>query len=188
MYNPLLALFFLSFTLAAEYTPLKDQVWSECHSSEYVAEYRGESIPVKYRFCSIGSNISAEQIDDNITVNTQLVFDFAGSLGIEGGRCILNENIEIYDIKVETLNEPGRFPKWINPSPYGIWALYDPRVNERSVSSLILTDHGPYWNDINFAHELSHYWYDTMCWNKYRPGVEKFAVDFEVFYLKNRSK
>jgi hypothetical protein len=184
MNKAFLFLLLLSSPIVA-YQPLQSVVWKQCTTSEYIANYNGEALPINYRFCTVGSNITSDNINKEIKKDTKAIFEYADALGYPGTQCVENSSLEIYDIKVETLNESGRFPQWVNASPNGIWSLYDPRVKDYNTSSLMLTDQGEEWNKITFAHELSHYWYDRLCWNKHQPDPERFAMDFERFYLRS---
>ena len=171
---------------ASDYRPVQDQPWKSCERNYHVAEYGEKLYSVSYSFCTVGGGISVEDIRPQLKRSTQLIFEFAKSRGYKGEQCVANSKLEIYDVKLETLNDPGRFPAWTNASPNGIIGLYDPRINDYNTSSLILTGSSDKWKLI-FAHELSHYWYDRLCWNKYDPDPERFAMDFERFY-NSRSK
>jgi hypothetical protein len=166
------------------YSSLSDKTWEQCSESDFVIN----DSKVKYKFCTSSNEITSEKIDEQIIEDSKLIFDFVKTLGVVEKQCISNVNLEIYNVEFEVLNEKGRFSEWSNKSNLSIWALYDPRVGEPNTASIILSEHGESWNEILFAHELSHYWYDRYCWDKYEPNSEKFALDFEKYYSINRRK
>jgi hypothetical protein len=68
---------------------------------------------------------------------------------------------------------------------FAVWALYDPMKYDRSISSIMLTDHGAWANEILLAHETSHYWYDRLCLGlAVGGGTEAFAQGFQTHYQR----
>lgn len=177
--------FLLSLSIAIPtitYEPLKDQTWESCYNSglEY-QEYH-----VYYQYCQIDDNISVKFIQHEIGRDTALIFDFAKTVGIAANQDILNQNLEIYEVSTKTLNS-AKFDDWSKTKGTETWGLYDPRVLDLNVSSIILTDHGLEWNQIVFAHELAHYWFDRLCWDKkWRGTPESFAQQFEIYYSQHK--
>lgn len=181
MFYLFLAFLFEINTLASDYEPLQDQSWLTCTSSNFVAYYDQASFSVKYQICSKDLDVPSEQ---EIVSTTQKVFDFASSLGLAHTECAPLEKLEIYKISTEMLNDRKRFSKWSNQSLGKIWGLYDPRLDETGIASIMLTEHGD-WDKVTLAHELSHYWYDRLCWNKnWSKSDEQFALDFEKYFSK----
>lgn len=184
--------YFLIVSLSAAssditYKPLVDQKFETCTSSHFEVEYKNKSFPLAYTFCSQG-NIPNENIHSQIESSTKDVFKFVDHLKFSPQECLSNRELHIYDVSVETLNDKGRFDGWQkqNVGTEVIWALYDPMVTEPSVSSIMLTEHKD-WNEILFAHELSHYWYDRFCINReWDKSAEQFALDFEEYLIKRK--
>lgn len=171
---------------ASEYQPLKDQNWQACTASAFVVAYKQAEFTVNYQICSQDSDIPSKE---ELIATTQKIFDFAAVSGLEP----INKNcattftlnkLEFYKISVAILNDKNRFPQWLNQgSP--IWGLYDPRPTEKVVASIMLTEQGDFWDKIILAHELSHFWYDKLCWNRaWTKGDEQFALDIEKYLSK----
>lgn len=168
-------------SIASDYKPLQDQTWATCTSSNFVVNYGRAPFSVNYQICSYDNNVPTEQ---DIINTTQKIFDFASSLGLSHTECVPLNNLEFYKVNMEILNDKKRFSKWSNQGAGQIWGLYDPRLDEVGVASIMLTEHGD-WNKITLAHELSHYWYDRLCWNKnWSKSDEQFALDFEKYFSK----
>jgi len=166
------------------YEPLSDVSWELCDNSEYTARYDAKPLKLVYNFCSTSERIT--NIDKALVRGTEMLFDFAKIKKLSSVECISDRKLDIYNVSFDILND-GRFPEWSNQSPFGIWALYDPRVNSDK-SSIMITDQGDSRNDIILSHELAHYWYDRLCWNKEMPDAEAFAMEFEKFYIERRGR
>lgn len=179
------SLFFLASLLEINsyaYEPLKDQEWLACNSANFNAEINNNSFIVNYKICFQDEGVPSKE--ELITI-TQKIFEFAKKNNLSDNQCVILENLEIYKISTMMLNDKSRFPGWSNKEAKEIWGLYDPRVDETGVSSIMLTEHGSRWNKITLAHELSHYWYDRFCWNQgWSKSDEQFALDFELYLSK----
>lgn len=182
MLHLFLAFLFETFALASSYKPLEDQEWTNCNSSIINMDYKRGSFLVNYKICHKNeANVPTEQ--DIIQISKK-VFEFAAAAGLPDKQCFFLEELEIYKISTKLLNDKSRFPKSTNGLGKEIWGLYDPRIDETGKASIMVTEHAD-WNEIILAHELSHYWYDRMCWKQtWSKSDEQFALDFEKFLSK----
>jgi hypothetical protein len=170
----LLNLTFAGQVCNTDYFPLKNVQWSNCNTGKF--DFRGHF--VNFNYYQIDGSISFDFIKQEIVNDTAIIFNYVDSLNFPINECIQNRNVDIYQIDIKTLNGLG-----FSKSNAVRWGLYDPR--SETTSSIMLTEHGSSWNKIILAHELSHYWFDRMCWNKYWEGTpEDFALEFERFYSK----
>ena len=180
MFNLFLTFLFEINSEASEYQPLKDQTWLICNSESFTVQ----DYTVNYKICSKDTDVPTEQ--DLISLSKKIL-EFAETQGLptENRVGISLEELEIYKINMALLNDSYRFSKWANQSTDLIWGLYDPRIEETGVASIMLTEHGSYWDTIVLAHELSHYWYDRLSWKKiWSKDDEQFALDFEKYLAK----
>jgi hypothetical protein len=97
--------------------------------------------------------------------------------------------LNLYHVNSSVLNDHARFREWgpanniQDRASFTLWALYDPMKYSRTESSIFLTDHGAWANEILLAHEMAHYWYDRLCIALSFPyGTEAFAKRFEKYY------
>lgn len=171
-----------------DYPPLEGQTWKVCGENSFSFNLDERELPVVYNYCSLNNSISLEFITKEIVETTSAIFEFALSYGLSKEECAYNYKLEIYNVSMTTLNSS----KFVDHKKGNvIWGVYDPRVDETIVSSIILTDHGTEQNRLTLGHEMSHYWYDRMCWSgswrekdKDLSSNETFAQRFERFYQK----
>ncbi len=179
-------LFLFSNLAWASYTPLQGIEWKSCNEAIISIQMQNDYLPVSYRYCSSEGTISFEFIKKEIAKASESIFEFARKNGLKEKSCASNIDLEIYQVKMSVLNN-SKFENYHGSST--VWGLYDPRVDEVTVSSIILTDHGNLQNRLTLAHELSHYWFDRMCWSYgwtqqdlNISSNETFARKFEFFY------
>jgi hypothetical protein len=139
-------------------------------------------------YCSYDDQISFEFIKEQIFLDSKMIFAFAKSQNISGHECVLNNNLEIYQVSSQKINsfDVDGFKK----DPLSIYqGIYDPRINEVDISTILISNQQNIEkNKIIFSHELSHYWFDRLCWDKsWGIDSESFARKFEEFY-KERIK
>jgi hypothetical protein len=166
------------------YQPLRDITWSRCNQGEFAIEDYDKAYPVEYTYCTNLGYITPSFIERYIKEASLEVFNFIYHIGLSPNECRSNTYLEVYEIDTDMLNDHRRFNEWQynNPNTKTIWALYDARSEDRSVSSIVLTSHQE-WDRLNLAHELSHYWYDRLCIaSQYNYQTEKFAQKFESYY------
>lgn len=166
------------------YQPLRDISWASCNRDSFTVGDGYNNYTVNYTYCTSEGTISSYFIDKNVESMSALALDFIQELGLSKNECRRNSNLEIYQVSMDVLNNPNRFFQWQagNPNTSTIWALYDARVPDSNVSSIMLTSHSG-WDHVNFAHELSHYWYDRLCLgSQYNYQIEPFAERFQEYY------
>ncbi len=170
----------LAFGQQTAYPPLSDQNWKICITNSFSQE---KDLTLNYRACL--DDISATFLKGEILGATQAIFSFAEFHDLRRLECSNDLKLEIYEVGMKILNDKTRFSKYQNMGNLSAWGLYDPRPFQPSISTMILTNHGDRWNKVTIAHELSHYWFDRLCWNRlWEKSPEDFAMDFEKYYLK----
>ena len=117
------------------------------------------------------------------------VISFLNKTNIVHSDCHPELELNIYHVNSSVLNDHDRFREWgpanniQDRASFTLWALYDPMKYSRTESSIFLTDHGAWANEILLAHEMAHYWYDRLCIALSFPyGTEAFAKRFESHY------
>lgn len=121
-------------------------------------------------------------IKENFENITKEFFKFAESQGQRTTECRAVNELNIYAIDIETLNDRKRFNDWNGAKQSTrIVGLFDTILTDRKNSAILLTDLAPY-NKIIFAHELAHYWSYRFCWDVFTPGFdgEAMAQKFEL--------
>ena len=164
------------------YQPLQDQRWTSCNQSSFSIQHHQNTYQVNYTFCTSTGKITSSYVDSKIASFSRDVLEYIDSLGWQPRTCKNSNLLEIYEVTTPVLNDSRRFGTWQSYSPgvNEIWALYDARGYNSGVSSIVLTkQYG--WDDINFAHELSHYWQDRLCLTGDFYYNERFANGFETY-------
>jgi len=122
---------------------------------------------------------------------TRELFRYLEKRQLPTGECSPKLQVDLYSIEYAALNDHNRFTEWgpengvTDKSTFAVWALYDPMKYDRSISSIMLTDHGAWANEILLAHETSHYWYDRLCLGlAVGGGTEAFAQGFQAHYQR----
>ena len=159
---------------------------AQVQSDRYTVNY---SIFYQTPMYSSSGTYNSSFVNSVIEKASREVFVFLDAKSIVYSDCLPGMNIDIYHISSTTLNDHSRFNEWgpannvQDRNTFTLWALYDPMQYERYNSSIFITDHGAWANEILLAHEVSHYWYDRMCLALvYSSGTEVFAQQFESFY------
>jgi hypothetical protein len=170
------------------YEELKDLSWSHCHNSSFSIIDKGNVYFTNYIYCSQDLEISPDFIDYNVERISEMAFDYMNKRDLNLTQCKNVTVLEIYNIAYNILNNHTIFNGWqdANPQYKEIAALYDSRSTEKGPVSLILTNQGNA-NQIYFAHEMGHYWYDRFCLGgQVNYDKEAFAYDFERYYTINK--
>lgn len=176
-----LLLLLINCASAVTYQPLQNKEWTNCQSSYFEVNTAQKQYLINYQYCFITTEISFDFIQKEIVKDTGYVLNYAESLGLKNQECIANSNLEIFQVDLKTLNSTKFQDQSVTPGGQ-TWGLYDPRVNDYNVSSIILTEHGYNMDRVIFAHELSHYWYDRLCWSSgWTKTPEQFALGFEDY-------
>jgi hypothetical protein len=194
-----LLLFLLGVTNTADiqYQPLQDIKVATYQQKTVPILYKGSEYSVNLELFSQDNGYRFSYIESTFVDASQSVFKFAEQEGVyRSTECSPIHNLEIYDVDWSVLNDSSRFGVVQNPSAYGMQGLYDPRLSEPGVSSVMITDHSKSGTsrttlarDILIAHEISHYWYDRFCFNNgWHGDAESFAIKFESYYLKDRRR
>ena len=132
---------------------------------------------------------SAAFVAQVIEQATRELFRYLEQRQLPTGECSPDLRVDLYTIDFSALNDHSRFTDWgpengvTDKSAFKVWALYDPMKYDRRISSIMLTDHGAWANEILLAHETSHYWYDRLCLGlAVGGGTEAFAQGFQAHY------
>jgi hypothetical protein len=178
-------LFLLGFSIPepkSTYRPLYDQSWVSCNESSFSIQHNQSVYHVNYTYCTATGKISSNYIDSKIVKFSKSVLQYVDSLGWTPRPCKKQSLLEIYEVTIPVLNDSRRFGGWQSYSPGvdEIWALYDPRGYNSGLSAIVLTKQSG-WDDINFGHELAHYWQDRLCLTSDFYSNERFANGFEPY-------
>ena len=110
---------------------------------------------------------------------------FAESNNLPTEKCI-DSDLKVFIVDESILNDKERYPVTTNYVTTR-WAMYDPYPLDDNLSAIILSDRSETLIDqILFGHEMSHYWYDTRCWDAYVDDTESLALEFQDFYTVER--
>lgn len=179
-------LFLLGFSTADTshtYAPLQNYKMNFCYKSVFkITDFNGAAYYVRWKFCSPDNAIDPQLIRSTIDYASYWVFVYMEDNHMEKKECRSEESLEIFQITKEDLNDPLRFPDFDFSTSKPLWGMFDPRVSEVGMNSIMITNQGV-WNEYILAHELSHYWFSRFCMSsKYSINTEVFARDFENFY------
>jgi len=143
-------------------------------------QYNQQVYPVTYTYCTSTGKVTQNYINSKIISFSERILAYVRELRLTPRSCRQENLLEIYEVPLSVLNDPDRFTRWqeYNPGVYQIWGLYDSRDNEPGLSAIIITDQYS-WQDINFGHELAHYWQDRLCLTSDYNSNEDFAEGFE---------
>lgn len=184
-------LFLCSFDGAYKttYQPLSDLSFTHKSGANVLIHHNQQTWEVNYTYYNQNNDLN-QLVRANIIRSSNLVFQFADVQSLRFNECVPKDHLEIYQIPEDVLNDHTRFEGWQiqNKNAFTIWGLFDPRLGQKILASIMITDHGEKENSLIFSHELSHYWYDRFCWNEHWIwGDELFATQFEKFYLKQEN-
>ncbi len=109
----------------------------------------------------------------------------AERLGAADSKCRRFEPIDLYQISEEALNDPLRFPAAYigggNTGRSALWGYYDPGPNEPARDAIVVSPHDLQSNYRVVAHEIAHYWYQSLCLDRYTTQTsEAFAQEIEA--------
>jgi hypothetical protein len=102
--------------------------------------------------------------------------------------CRYNYNLNIFIVNNSILYDASRFEGFFSDnngyySPGVIRGFYDPTVNIKNNSAIILTNVDRNLNELIFVHEMSHYWYDRLCTKRHWTlHDEEFSMRFQEYY------
>ena len=150
--------------------------------------------PVTFRVYSYATvdNRTETRLRGIIHNSTRLLSSYARERGLPLEDCAGNQVIEFFIIPYSVLNDRSRFSEWPyengpGSSSSNIVALFSPRRGERNIDAMLFTNDS-FNRDHYVAHEIAHYWYERLCWSsKTTTRTEPLAMDFESYYLSNRS-
>lgn len=164
----------------SSYAPLIDGVFEVESSSMSVRNYN-----LNYKTHISDDSYSHEWLAEQLAITSEKLLNFAEKNRYLSAECRPVNELDIFTIDIETLNDRDKFNSFEgSDSDIELWGLFDYRLNQHHSASIILTDHSKY-NEILFAHELSHYWAYRFCWDFFHieKDSERIAKDFEIFYI-----
>ncbi len=188
----LLGAMVLCSTAAAEpvHRDMRDLSFTAAVARAATVDQRTIQYTLRYQKPTQGAGAySAGFVAQVIEQATRELFRYLEQQQLPTGDCSPKLRVDLYSIEYTALNDHSRFKEWgpengvTDKSTFSVWALYDPMKYDRSISSIMLTDHGAWANEILLAHETSHYWYDRLCLGlTVRDGTEAFAQGFQAHY------
>lgn len=166
---------FIFSSYSAEYTPLRDLSFTlKERASVSVHGYAFE-----YEFYILDGKSNTNYIS-HANNFSKLILEYSQSYGLPLKECKPSGNVEIFEVDVTILNDVNRFGNWKDPADT-VWGLYDSIMFQPNDSAIMITDHGSETNNLIFAHELAHYWFDRFCWDRY------WTLDSEAFAKEAQS-
>jgi len=132
------------------------------------------------------TTFSPEFVQREVKIINDSIKRYAQNKGFPTDIC-KEVNLDIYIVSPSVINDKNRYPVTEN-NVDDRWAMYDPYTEDPDTSSILLTDRDSLIIDrVLLGHEMSHYFYDTMCWDQYWiGGTESLAIDFQGFYSMER--
>jgi len=133
-----------------------------------------------------------EHIDFLIKDSWTLLKSFMTEYRIPYSDCRLDYNLNIFVVSNEVLYDTSRFADFFSKygeyyTPGVIFGFYDPTLNVKNNSAILLTNVSVGLNDIIFIHEMSHYWFARLCVETNWPyHDEEFSVRFQEYYKARR--
>lgn len=181
-----------SSALAAEvHRDMRDLEFSWVVARTVTVEQRTIHYTLRHQRPTIDPGVAypAPFVEQVMQSATRELFGYLGQEGIPISECSPSLHLDLYTIEYSVLNNHSRFADWgpengvTDKTTFEVWALFDPMKYDRSTSSIMLTDHGSWANEILLAHETSHYWYDRLCLGlSVHGGTEAFAQSFQAHY------
>jgi hypothetical protein len=168
------------------YSPLSDMNLSKGNTQNIETNI----YPVAYRVYSYANvdNQTERRLGVLLSESTRLLKQYATINNLPISDCMGNQVLEFYIVPYSVLNDRSRFFKWVVEAGPGsessnIVAHYSPRREESLVDSITITPDSVN-KDYVMAHEISHYWYERLCWSRHSSmSTEPFAVDFEKYFI-----
>lgn len=146
-------------------------------------------LPINYRFSYVKKDISEDYIKNVLKKISAAIVVYADLYGYNQKNCRLKSNLDIYYVTEDLINDRKRFNGFLNEGlsdSSKLWAFYDPVVERIDYAVIPFSNQGRWHTESTIAHELSHYWYDRLCWDMQWSGsAEAFAIKFEKFYEDN---
>lgn len=97
--------------------------------------------------------------------------------------CRNKPSVDIFILSKEELNY---YSLGLHFKPYSTWGVYDP---DKTMIVMMVPFSSQRKGEEVLAHEISHYWYDIFCWERYwNRTPEEFALKFETYYENNYLK
>ncbi len=157
--------------------------------------FPGETLSINYNFSDdanlhlkayrqLHSAYSNEMIYHSIYESSLASLKKIESFGISQ-QCDPDNFLEIYEITEAQINMSNHHPKSLdtNLTEYvgSIWGYFDPRLYEKKIDSIVVSQHDDKINSTILSHEIAHYWYSSYCVSEHNPGLssEEFAVEIQ---------
>lgn len=127
------------------------------------------------------NTMSEQEIIETLEMSYRVVYTYLKERNYPTKDCRLKENLYIYTLSKENLNNRDLFYKYHIDGPTNIVGLYDRSENKYNSAVIILTEQDSFNKNV-LLHEAAHYWYDRMCVDIYsRIDPETFAERMEKY-------